>query len=51
VIFEMEEMNQQQADNEMPIYVCPYCGKEAPQGLDHPNLFACCGELGHAEEA
>ena len=44
---EMEEQNQQE---QIPIYVCPYCGNEVPDGIDHPSLFACCGELGHAEE-
>ena len=50
-MIEMDEQNQAEFEAQMPIYVCPYCGKEAPSGLDHPNLFACCGEIGHAEEA
>ena len=29
---------------------CVYCGKEVPEGIDHPTLFACCGEIGHVEE-
>ena len=48
---QMEAADQQQLDSEYPIYVCPYCGKEAPSGLDHYSLFACCGEIGHAEKA
>lgn len=48
---QMEAADQQQLEAEFPVYVCPYCGKEAHKGLDHYSLFACCGELGHAEEA
>ena len=47
---DMEAADQAQYEAEFPIYVCPYCGKEAPSGIDHPNLFACCGELGEAIE-
>jgi hypothetical protein len=41
----MEEQCQQE---EVEVYVCPYCGKGAPSGLDHHSLFACCGEIGEA---
>lgn len=28
-------------------YFCAYCYREMPEGCDHPNVFACCGEFGH----
>jgi hypothetical protein len=30
-------------------WACTYCGKEVPDGIDHPGLFDCCGERGHVE--
>jgi hypothetical protein len=31
-------------------WACVYCGKGVPDGCDHPNVFSCCGEIGHVEE-
>ena len=28
---------------------CPYCGAVMPDGVDHPAVWECCGEMGHAE--
>jgi hypothetical protein len=28
---------------------CPYCGTVMPDGVDHPSVWECCGEMGHAE--
>lgn len=34
----------------MKIWRCVYCGKAVPGGCPHPNVFPCCGEIGHVEE-
>lgn len=44
---EEEGVFSQQPDPEDDPIECPYCGKEAPSGLDHPSQFVCCGEVGH----
>src|SRR4051812_49103531 len=28
---------------------CAYCGNPVPDSVPHPNVFACCGEIGHVE--
>jgi hypothetical protein len=29
-------------------WVCPFCGGEMPDGIPHPSMWQCCGEIGHA---
>jgi hypothetical protein len=33
------------------LFECVYCGKPVPDGCPHPNVFFCCGEVGHTVES
>ena len=43
-----DEAHQQELEHQE--WVCTYCGRSA-KNADHPNVFACCGEVGHVELA
>jgi hypothetical protein len=32
-------------------FECVYCGEPVPDGCPHPNVFSCCGEIGHTVES
>jgi hypothetical protein len=32
------------------LFECVYCGKPVPES-QHPNVFSCCGEIGHTVES
>jgi hypothetical protein len=33
------------------LFECVYCGEPVPDGCPHPNVFVCCGEVGHVVES
>jgi hypothetical protein len=33
------------------LFECVYCGEPVPDGCPHPNVFSCCGEVGHVVES